>query len=156
VSFTTPSNTARFITVNSYSPSSTPTAVKVGSKAATAGCTNCMGVQRLSLIWSRLKNTVLSHMRSMYIGDASFHTLTYFREEIGVLTSLPLLKNIVDDLEMARNHGKSSLTLYFTKESHIHTLMNLILAALPVVNRRVPELDYCVRLIPSSMMLLVH
>jgi inositol hexakisphosphate/diphosphoinositol-pentakisphosphate kinase len=66
------------------------------------------------------------------------------REEIGVLTSLPLLKNIVDDLEAARNNDKSSLTLYFTKESHIHTLMSLLLAALPVVNRRIPELDYCV------------
>lgn len=66
------------------------------------------------------------------------------REEIGVLTSLPLLKNVVDDLERARNNGESSLTLYFTKESHIHTLMNLILAALPQANRRIPELDYAV------------
>jgi inositol hexakisphosphate/diphosphoinositol-pentakisphosphate kinase len=66
-----------------------------------------------------------------------------------VLTSLPLLKNIVDDLEAARNHGQSSLTLYFTKESHIHTLMNLILAALPMANRRIPELDYAVRALAS-------
>jgi inositol hexakisphosphate/diphosphoinositol-pentakisphosphate kinase len=66
------------------------------------------------------------------------------KEEIGVLTSLPLLKNIVDDLETSRNNNESSLTLYFTKESHIHTLMNLVLAALPVVNRKIPELDYCV------------
>lgn len=64
------------------------------------------------------------------------------REEIGVLTSLPLLRNVVEDLEAARNNGQSSLTLYFTKESHIHTLMNLILAALPQANRRIPELDY--------------
>jgi inositol-hexakisphosphate/diphosphoinositol-pentakisphosphate 1-kinase len=61
-----------------------------------------------------------------------------------VLTSLPLLKNIVEDLEKARNNGESSLTLYFTKESHIHTLLNLLLAALPIANRRIPELDYCV------------
>ncbi|KAI6047202.1 histidine phosphatase superfamily-domain-containing protein [Pisolithus marmoratus] len=68
------------------------------------------------------------------------------KEEIGVLTSLPLLKNIVEDLEAARNDGGSSLTLYFTKESHIHTLVNLVLqSGLPIANRRIPELDYCVR-----------
>ncbi|KAF8914584.1 histidine phosphatase superfamily-domain-containing protein [Mucidula mucida] len=62
---------------------------------------------------------------------------------IGVLTSLPLLHNVVQDLEAARNNGGSSLTLYFTKESHIHTLVNLVLlSGLPIANRRIPELDY--------------
>ncbi|EGN93062.1 hypothetical protein SERLA73DRAFT_163739 [Serpula lacrymans var. lacrymans S7.3] len=66
------------------------------------------------------------------------------KEEIGVLTSLPLLRKVVEDLEAARNNGGSSLTLYFTKESHIHTLMNLVLhSGLPIANRRIPELDYC-------------
>ncbi|KAI0684852.1 histidine phosphatase superfamily-domain-containing protein [Cytidiella melzeri] len=68
------------------------------------------------------------------------------KEEIGVLTSLPLLRNIVGDLENARNNEECSLTLYFTKESHIHTLVNLVLlSGLPIANRRIPELDYCVR-----------
>jgi len=68
------------------------------------------------------------------------------REEIGVLTSLPLLKKVVEDLEAARNNGGSSLTVYFTKESHIHTLVNLVLhSGVPIANRRIPELDYCVR-----------
>lgn len=72
------------------------------------------------------------------------------REEIGVLTSLPLLRKVVEDLEAARNNGGSSLTLYFTKESHIHTLVNLVLlSGLPIANRRIPELDYCV----STMLL---
>ncbi|KAF8812456.1 hypothetical protein BYT27DRAFT_7182898 [Phlegmacium glaucopus] len=65
------------------------------------------------------------------------------KEEIGVLTSLPLLRNVVSDLEAARKNGDSSLTLYFTKESHIHTLVNLVLlSGLPIANRRIPELDY--------------
>jgi hypothetical protein len=65
------------------------------------------------------------------------------KEEIGVLTSLPLLRKVVEDLEEARNHGGSSLTCYFTKESHIHTLVNLVLlSGLPIANRRLPELDY--------------
>lgn len=67
------------------------------------------------------------------------------REEIAVLTSLPLLRNVVADLAAARNNGESSLTLYFTKESHIHTLVNLVLlSGLPIANRRIPELDYAV------------
>ncbi|KIJ06411.1 hypothetical protein PAXINDRAFT_103381 [Paxillus involutus ATCC 200175] len=66
------------------------------------------------------------------------------KEEIGVLTSLPLLRKVVENLEAARNHGGSSVTFYFTKESHIHTLVNLILlSGLPIANRRIPELDYC-------------
>ncbi|KAG2013687.1 cortical actin cytoskeleton protein asp1 [Coprinopsis cinerea AmutBmut pab1-1] len=65
------------------------------------------------------------------------------KEEIGVLTSLPLLRNVVSDLEAARNNGESACTLYFTKESHIHTLVNLVLlSGLPIANRRIPELDY--------------
>lgn len=65
------------------------------------------------------------------------------KEEIGVLTSLPLLRKVVEDLENARNNGGSSLTCYFTKESHIHTLVNLVLlSGLPIANRRIPELDY--------------
>ncbi len=67
------------------------------------------------------------------------------REEIGVLTSLPLLRNVVGDLERARNNEECGLTLYFTKESHIHTLVNLVLlSGVPIANRRIPELDYCV------------
>lgn len=74
------------------------------------------------------------------------------REEIGVLTSLPLLRNVVSDLEAARNNGESSLTLYFTKESHIHTLVNLVLlSGLPIANRRIPELDYAVGIFPLDL-----
>lgn len=76
--------------------------------------------------------------------------LIVIREEIGVLTSLPLLRKVVEDLEAARNNGGSSLTLYFTKESHIHTLVNLVLlSGLPIANRRIPELDYCVSCIQT-------
>lgn len=68
------------------------------------------------------------------------------------MTSLPLLRNVVSDLEAARNNGESSLTLYFTKESHIHTLVNLVLlSGLPIANRRIPELDYAV--CPSDVLI---
>ena len=54
-------------------------------------------------------------------------------------------------VEEARSSGEPALRLYFTKESHIHTLVNLVLySGLPIANRRIPELDYCVRLLTSS------
>lgn len=67
----------------------------------------------------------------------------FCREEIGVLTSLPLLKNVVGDLEEARCNELPSFTAYFTKESHIHTLVNLVLSSgLPIAQPRISELDY--------------
>jgi len=65
------------------------------------------------------------------------------KEEIGVLTSLPLMRKVVADLEEARNNELPTFTAYFTKESHIHTLVNLVLSSgLPIANPRIPELDY--------------
>ncbi|KAF8332670.1 histidine phosphatase superfamily-domain-containing protein [Cantharellus anzutake] len=65
------------------------------------------------------------------------------KTEIGVLTSLPLMRKIVADLEEARSNELPMFTAYFTKESHIHTLVNLVLSSgLPIANPRIPELDY--------------
>ncbi len=64
------------------------------------------------------------------------------KEEIGFLTSMPLLKNIVEDLKGSKE-SKGICSLYFTKESHIHTLLNLVLASeLNVVMPKSPPLDY--------------
>ena len=64
------------------------------------------------------------------------------KEEIGFLTSMPLLKNIVEDLKGSKE-SKGICSLYFTKESHIHTLLNLVLASeLNVVMAKSPPLDY--------------
>lgn len=66
------------------------------------------------------------------------------KEEIGVLTSLPLLRKVWADLEEAKTTGKSLASFYFTKESHITTFVHLLLASgLPFTNIRIPELDYC-------------
>ncbi len=64
------------------------------------------------------------------------------QEQIGVLTSMPLLNNVLSDLR-ASEDARGMCSLYFTKESHIHTLLNLVLSSnLPIVMPQMPPLDY--------------
>jgi hypothetical protein len=150
---TTPLNIAPSIIGNSYLPSLTNMLDKAQTRIISkiASSTNYMVVQRHFSTWSPPRSMALIPTKSTFGSPLcqSQYIPSPFpesREEIGVLTSLPLLRKVVEDLEAARNNGGSSITLYFTKESHIHTLVNLVLlSGLPIANRRIPELDYCVR-----------
>ncbi|RPA86476.1 hypothetical protein BJ508DRAFT_411174 [Ascobolus immersus RN42] len=72
--------------------------------------------------------------------------------EIGLLTCLPLLKQIVKNLETVQASATAKSFFYFTKESHVYTLLNCIIQGgiptklissnpdLPHID--IPELDY--------------
>jgi hypothetical protein len=61
------------------------------------------------------------------------------------LTSLPLLQEIIINLEEVQASSDSKSFLYFTNESHIYTLLNCILEGgiqTKVARHAIPELDY--------------
>ncbi|KNE72308.1 hypothetical protein AMAG_16795 [Allomyces macrogynus ATCC 38327] len=69
------------------------------------------------------------------------------KKSIGLLTSQTLVRQIVADLKACKDDSASRARtrLYFTKESHVHTLLNLVAACgvpLKVSPAELDELDY--------------
>ncbi len=62
-----------------------------------------------------------------YIGPQEYGITDHEKLEIGLLTSLPLLREIVQDLEELQANPNPQFYSYYTKESHIYTLLNCII-----------------------------
>ncbi|KXS17559.1 hypothetical protein M427DRAFT_492247 [Gonapodya prolifera JEL478] len=72
--------------------------------------------------------------------------------EIGVLSALPLVKKLVQEIEDARDSVTPCTRLFFTKESKIITLLNVIIAAgfpvkLSYSPKEVDEVDYLTQIV---------
>ncbi|ORZ11088.1 histidine phosphatase superfamily-domain-containing protein [Absidia repens] len=80
-----------------------------------------------------------------FIAPQEFGISDMEKKNIGMLISLPLLKSILKDLDDMTSSETPKTRLYFTKESHVHALLNLVYhSGVPtkIPRNMLPELDF--------------
>jgi inositol hexakisphosphate/diphosphoinositol-pentakisphosphate kinase len=77
-----------------------------------------------------------------YVAPREYGITDQEKLEIGVLTSIPLLEKIISCLTAARSQESACTRLFFTKESHVHTLFNVIRLSFSPGITEFFELDY--------------
>ncbi|KAI8097695.1 histidine phosphatase superfamily-domain-containing protein [Halteromyces radiatus] len=80
-----------------------------------------------------------------FIAPQEFGISDVEKKNIGMLISLPLLKSILKDLDDMTTSENPKTRLYFTKESHVHALLNLVYhSGVPtkIPRNMLPELDF--------------
>ncbi|EIE79258.1 hypothetical protein RO3G_03963 [Rhizopus delemar RA 99-880] len=96
---------------------------------------------------SDLLNKLYKNVKTMFdfVAPQEFGISDNEKKNIGMLISFPLLKNILTDLDEMQFSDIPRTRLYFTKESHVHALLNLVyLSGVPtkVPRNILPELDF--------------
>ncbi|KNZ51147.1 hypothetical protein VP01_406g3 [Puccinia sorghi] len=136
----------------------TPQSADGTAKEDDAGWSETESLQRLRKLYKYAK--LLFDLSEWFVIILTFVDLTFLlfsvapqeygidpseKREIALLTSLPLLHKVLSDLNAAKESQGGLARFYFTKESHMHTLVNLIkLSKLKLAHRDVMELDYMV------------
>lgn len=123
------------------------------ANASTSGTTNHRSSSDATGSVPFLNRGGLSDIRRLYktvkymfdfIAPQEFGISDTEKKNIGMLISFPLLKKILSDLDEMKSAENARTRLYFTKESHVHALLNLIyLSGVPtkVPRNTLPELD---------------
>ncbi len=82
-----------------------------------------------------------AHILFNFVAPKEYGISKQEKLDIGLLTSLTLLRQVEKDLELGRTSDHPLTRLYFTKESHVHTLFNVIEVCFDL-KCDVNELDY--------------
>lgn len=87
----------------------------------------------------------LYHLTKMlvdFVGPREYGITDAEKLQIGILSSSCLLKQLIKDFKFSRNTPEPYTRFYFTKESRVRTLYNIIRLCLAPNTLEVPELDY--------------